>query len=113
MPANKPYVIILFFLSIVIISFDGCKKDAPQSTPLMTVTNLNGPTDGTILVAPFNIDGTGSGNLYILDKNGSVLSSKTFPYNILDFKKWVINVFIEPINFFSSSNKNFGSIGIT
>jgi arylsulfate sulfotransferase len=88
---NKPYFIILFLFPIAVLSFDGCKKNIPQSTPLMTVTSVNNPTDGTILVAPFNINGTGSGNLYMLDKNGSVLNSKTFPSNILDFKKWLIN----------------------
>ena len=57
----------------------------------MTVTDLNGPSAGSILLAPFNSADPQAGFLYVLDQNGKIISLKKTNHNALDFKKWDLN----------------------
>ena len=73
-----------------------CKKETTQnnqttSKPPFTVATLNAPTDGIMYISPYNGADPNSGNLFILDKSGNVLTDQKLAAQAMNFRKWVIN----------------------
>jgi len=82
--------------AVVIISLlTSCKKpDSPAKSspaPVLNITDNNNPTDGTIIMAPFNTAVPNTGYLYMLDKTGNILQSKKVGNFAINFQKWVNN----------------------
>jgi arylsulfate sulfotransferase len=84
-------------LFLILILFAACKKTdntntvKPGTDPVLTVTDKNNPTEGTILLAPFNTSNPNAGYLYILDKNGNIIKSRKTNSYAVNFQKWTIN----------------------
>lgn len=76
----------IFALLFSFVLLPGCKKENSDTTILGLYTN--NPTDGEIILAPFDDGDHSSGALMTLDKNGNVLKKISIGPEILNFTKW-------------------------
>lgn len=65
------------------ILFIGCKKDGAVGDAEI----LSDPTEGQIVLSTF----TTTGNLMVLDKDGSILKKQATPTAAINFTKWQVN----------------------
>ena len=76
----------ILFCFILLVSLAGCKKD--NSDTSIKNIYVNKPTDGDILISPFNDGDHSSGILMTLDKNANIESKTAMGPEILNYTKW-------------------------
>ncbi|OJW82586.1 MAG: hypothetical protein BGO69_05715 [Bacteroidetes bacterium 46-16] len=80
------------FFTAAALAFASCKKDnTGTEQAIYTITNVNSPEPGTILVSPYNTSSQDKGSLIIMDNEGNIISQKTTNGAAFCFKKWNIN----------------------
>ncbi len=77
---------ILFFILPISFLLSACKKESSDTSILDLY--VNNPTEGEMMIAPFNDGDHSSGVLMILDKNGSILKKMPTSGESLNFIKW-------------------------
>lgn len=70
----------------ILIFLTACKKESSDTT--ITGLYMNNPTEGQIMIAPFNDGDHSSGVLMLLDKNGVILKKTVIGAECLNFTKW-------------------------